>query len=135
MNAFFPFLYPSPQGIYSILPNVIQFLLVVPLAFQYLKNLLIVLDDTVLLHLPRSAASSVRGAVRIPKWSPIFYSSVIECDKDCFHVWLNSVLLFILAAHSSLMYNLTCSLCFATSSGAHFNRDNHLYSQLLSFHL
>jgi len=90
---------------------------------------------TVLLHLPRSAASFVWGAVRISKWSPIFYSSVIECDKDCFHVQLNSVLLFILAAHSSLMYNLTCSLCFATSSGAHFNRDNHLYIQLLSFHL
>jgi len=46
MNTFLPFLCPSPQAIYSILPNVIQFLLVVPLAFQYLKNLLIVLDDT-----------------------------------------------------------------------------------------
>ena len=89
----------------------------------------------VLLHLPRSAASFVWGAVRIPKWSTIFYSSVIGCERDCFHVWQNSVLLFISAEHSSLMYNSICSLCFATSSRVHFNRDNHLYSQLLSFHL
>jgi hypothetical protein len=47
----------------------------------------------VLLHLPHSAASFVWGALRIPKWSPIFFSSVIGCDKDGFHVWLNSVLL------------------------------------------
>ena len=119
---------------YSILSNVIQFLLVVPPAFQYLKNLLIVLDDSKFCCIYLAQLPHLFEMV-YPTWNTIFYSSLIRCDKVCSHVWLNSVLLFIFAAQSCLMYNLSCSLCFATSSEVHCNIGNHSCSQLLSFHL
>jgi hypothetical protein len=87
------------------------------------------------LQLPHSAASFVWGALRILKLSPIFFLFSDQMWQRLLSYLAEFCTLIHFSSTQLSMYNLSCSFCFATSSGVHFYRDNHLYSQLLSFHL